>query len=109
MKKELSAQTTDEQRTKADNGTSASVEASPMLCAVLVQLKHPVFGLVNKYYKCENPAKYKVTYIQSHNGQEKTELMCGVHFNAIKKSSERVKKITGFDSNINSELVSNGA
>jgi hypothetical protein len=32
MKKELSAGTKDEQRTNVDNSTSASVEASPMLC-----------------------------------------------------------------------------
>jgi hypothetical protein len=35
MKKELSAGTKDQQRTDADNGTSASVEASPMLSAAL--------------------------------------------------------------------------
>ena len=82
-----------------------SAGVSPLLCAVLVQLRHNVFGLVNSYYKCEKPAKYKVTYRQSHNGESKTEYMCGVHLTGVKKSSERLKRRTGFDSELKVECL----
>jgi len=47
MKKELSAGTKDEKRTTADFSTSASVEATPMLCVRAVEVAKELY---HKYY-----------------------------------------------------------
>lgn len=44
------------------------------------------------YDQCGRPVKYEVSYI-GVTGKIKTERLCGVHMNAVRKNSERVNKL----------------
>ena len=44
------------------------------------------------YHTCNKKAKYKIKYLTSTTGKQKTEFICGVHFNAVKKVNDRLFK-----------------
>lgn len=65
------------------------------LCEMLVSGKDQ-FGFHAGYYKCDRPVKFRIS-VKGVRGEIETYDVCGVHANAAKKKSERVKKRMNYD------------
>ncbi len=58
------------------------------------------FDIDVRYDQCVNNAKYKISYINTHNNKKGIKYVCGIHRNSFIAWGKRVKKITGFDAEI---------
>jgi len=56
------------------------------------------------YYVCGKDANFKVSFLDN-TATTKTECLCKMHFNALKKNCERIQKITGYDSQLKYESI----
>ena len=80
--------------------SSTGVRTSPLLCAVKIQLKKDKW-VYNVYYPCDKKVKYRVRYKSSVKKDTWVEeCLCGTHTQALIKNADRVKKRTGFDSEL---------
>lgn len=73
-----------------------------MKCNRLVQYEN--LGGID-WCACQMPAKYKVEYNSSTNGKKVTEFVCGIHFNSVKKASQRLLKKFKYDSKLTFEKI----
>lgn len=56
-------------------------------------------------YRCNHPAKYKVTFKEGTRGKIKVMNVCGKHLRALEKRCAGAKKLTGWEANLTYETL----
>ena len=60
---------------------------------------------MNDAYECNKSVKYKVKYIDVFSKKEVTTNCCGIHFQSLKKWSERLLKKSNYDVKFEYEAI----